>query len=140
MSRFLCISICTAVCLSLPGCVWPVPRTSQSSPEFRGRVVDAQTLQSITHAKVCLEERPTASTTTDSSGRFRLVATHNVYFNTPGPCSSEVPSTRTYAWVLDVAHPQYQQQTVDVLKHRNLEDTNSSYCGVDDILLVPNKR
>lgn len=139
MPRCLYIAICASSCLSLAGCVWPVPRTSQRSPEFRGQVIDAQTMQPIAHAEVSLHESPSNSTTTDSNGRFHLTATHNVYFKTIGPCSSEVPSTKTYSWVLDVAHPGFQEQTVDVLKHRDLEDTSSSYCGVDDILLMPKK-
>jgi hypothetical protein len=139
MQRHLCVFICVSACLSLTGCVWPIPHTSQRSPEFRGRVLDAQTMQPIARARISLHERSSVSTTTASSGRFRLVASRNVYFNTLGPCPSEVPSTKTYVWLLDVAHPKYQEQTVDVLKHRDLEGTNNNYCAVDDILLIAKK-
>jgi hypothetical protein len=45
-----------------------------------------------------------------------------------------------YGWDLIISHRDYDTVTVDVLKHRNLEDSSRAYVAVEDLFLKPSQK
>ncbi len=62
----------------LAGCI-PYPHTTLRSCEVSGRVVDARTHAPIPGARICLQQRPSISCSSDATGHFQLKATHNFH-------------------------------------------------------------
>jgi hypothetical protein len=69
----------SAFCLS--GCVIvSMPFTSDRSPQFRAKLVDAATKQPVTGAQIWTEGNERKKTTTDSKGEFLLRPAKNFHF------------------------------------------------------------
>src|SRR5689334_8354656 len=65
--------------IGISGCIWPVPHTSERSPEMRGRVLDAVTHLPVEKATVALHDHPPIKAHTDSTGTYCVRATHNIH-------------------------------------------------------------
>jgi hypothetical protein len=133
--RFL---IATCVAVGLSGCL--SPHTVQRSPEFRGRVLDQATQEPIAHVRVAIREHQSVHTTTDARGNYRLPSKRTFQLTVAGPSSTDFFSSDIYPWDLLISRRGYQSRTIDVLKHRNLDDASNAYVAVDDIYLDPQKQ
>jgi hypothetical protein len=94
----------------LGGCL-PFPHFPQRSPEFQGRALDARTHAPVQGAKVFLTDRPSVSCKTDSSGNFRLGATHKFQISFLMLLEARVadwPSREEGYTGLTVSHTNYQ--------------------------------
>ena len=137
MHAYLKTTLSLAFCICFTGCI-SGPSKDERSPEVRGRVVDAQTQQPIAGATVALQEHPSISALSDSSGAYRLHATHNVHLVTfLGICSSEFPAGKYYGDRLQVSHPLYQAQEIRGRQYRDPRWTNSTVLVLRDVSLVP---
>src|ERR1017187_3186291 len=108
----------------LTGCL-PIPHTTESSREVHGRVLDARTHAPIQGAKIFLTNIPKVSCTSDSTGYFRLKATHQfqLAYNEGGGW----PDQRFYEYEVTISHTNYiSRQLDDAVKDEG------------DILLTPN--
>ena len=96
----------TAVSLACSGCIG----TTLSSPEVRGRVVDATTKKPIPAATVQVAERTNTKVHTDANGGFRVPTRSSFHLGfIPGPCAwTYFPAERPYSDELVVAHPDYR--------------------------------
>ena len=133
--RILRITVCLWGVLLLAGCIRP--HYVERSPEFRGRVLDDATSTPVAHAKVALRDRPSLSTKTDRTSEFRLPANRSLQLTLFGPCTADLRELEPYGWDLVVSRRGYVTTTVDVLKHRNLDDSSNAYVAVEDIRLKP---
>jgi hypothetical protein len=129
----LTVSLCGI--LLLAGCIRP--HYAQRSPEFRGRVLDGATSKPVVHAKVALRDRPSLSAKTGRTGEFRVPAKRFVQWTLYGPCATDLREPEHYGWDLVVSHRGYETTTVEVFKHRNLDDSGDAYFAVEDIYLKP---
>ena len=94
-------------------------------------MLEAQTHQPLAGATIALREHPSISALSDTSGSYRLRATHNVHLVTfLGICSSDFPAGKYYGDGLQVSHPLYQTQEI----HGRLY---SAVLVLRDVLLVP---
>ena len=118
--------------LLLAGCIRP--HYAQRSPEFRGRVLDDATSKPVVHAKVALRDRPSVSANTDRTGEFKVPAKRFLQWTLYGPCAADLREVDSYGWDLVVSHRGYETTTVDVLKHRNLDDASNTYVAVEGAL------
>jgi hypothetical protein len=84
-------------------------KTHLSSPEVRGRVVDAATKKPISGAVVQILDRPYTKVQSDPAGRFRMQPHFNLHLACiPGPCSYlYIPEGRPYSDDMIVTHPRY---------------------------------
>lgn len=80
----LTYSICFLVLGLLEGCI-PLPHTTERTPEIYGRVLDARTHLPIQGAKIFLSSHPNISCISDSTGHFKLNATHNFHLGSVPP-------------------------------------------------------
>ena len=133
----LILAVVTAAGFS--GCVWPVPHTSERSPEVRGRVIDSVTQLPIQSATVSLHDHSSIAARTDTAGIYRIRATHNVHLVTfLGICSSEFPQGKYYYGdEVDVSHPRYETALIRARQHRDPQTTNGAQLVLRDIALVP---
>ena len=92
----------------LNGCA--LPKIGRSSPEITGRVVDLQTREPVTKARVALRDHQQTWTETDATGTFHLSATHQLYWTVYMGCVAS--DLRQYG-SLEVSHPQYESAVVD---------------------------
>ena len=127
---------------SLSGCIWPVPTTSQRSPEISGRVVDATTQQPIQGALIALHDDTNINAHTDAFGTYRLHATRNVHLVTLlSACSVDYPAGKHYSDRMDVSHPQYIPMAVYAQERRDPQSTNWSTnrqaLQLQDITMAP---
>ena len=136
--RIFWILIAFCATALLPGCV--VPHSAERSPEFRGRVLDEATRQPVARAKVALRDCAAVSTKTAKNGTFRLPAKHFLQFTFHGHGAVDMRDVEPYGWDLIISHPGYDTATIDVFKHRNLEDSSRAYVALDDICLKPSER
>ena len=75
---------------------------------------------------------------TDSTGAYRVRATHNVHLVTfLGICSSDFPSGKYYGDEVDVSHPLYQTIQIRARQYRDGQFTNGTPSILRDITLVP---
>ena len=122
----------------LSGCLWPVPHTSERSPEVRGRVIDAVTHLPVEGTTIALHDHPSIMARTDSTGTYRVRATHNVHLVTfLGVCSSDFPLGKYYGDEVDVSHPLYQTIQIRARQYRDGQFTNGTPLILRDITLVP---
>jgi hypothetical protein len=125
------------LCIGFTGCI-SGPSKDERSPEVRGRIVDAQTQQPIADATIALQQHPSTSTRSDSSGSYRLRATHNVHLVTfLGICSSDFPAGKYYGDGLRVSHPHYQARDIRGRQYSDPGWTNGPVLVLRDISLVP---
>jgi hypothetical protein len=137
MHRYLQTALSLAICICYAGCM-AGPSRDERSPEVRGRVVDAQTQRPLAGATIALREHPSISALSDTSGSYRLRATHNVHLVTfLGICSSDFPAGKYYGDGLQVSHPLYQTQEIHGRQYRDTRWTNSAVLMLRDVLLVP---
>ena len=124
------------VSVGLSGCIWPVPHTSQRSPEVSGRVLDATTQAPIAKAKVALHDCPSVTTATDNSGSFVLRATHNFHYaSRMGMCWTDLPEGKQYGPSIEVSHPRYVAAQIDSWRYQKSDSTNYSIFRLKDVLL-----
>lgn len=65
--------LCAIMLVALPGCiVLPIPNRSVHAYAVESRVVDAQTLAPIPHARIRDADDPSRAVEADSTGHFRL--------------------------------------------------------------------
>jgi hypothetical protein len=113
---------CALALVLMVGCLIPYPHTSVRSPEFSGRVVDAETHAPISGAKIWVIGHPQTSCETDATGRFRLKETHNFHVGVvvvPGG-GGELPQG-IFDMGLAVSHAGYETNylAVDLARPRN---------------------
>jgi hypothetical protein len=137
MRIFWNLIACCATAFLL-GCV--VPHSAERSPEFRGRILDETTRQPVARAKVALQDRASVSTKTAKDGTFRLPAKHFLQWTFHGHGKVDMREVEPYGWDLIISHRDYDTVTVDVLKHRNLEDSSRAYVAVEDLFLKPSQK
>jgi hypothetical protein len=125
------------LCIWFSGCI-SGPHKDERSPEVRGRVVDAQTHHPIADARIALQEHPSIATRSDSSGSYRLHATHNVHLvSFLGICASDFPTGKYYGDGLRVSHPLYETQDIRGRQYCDPLWTNSTVLRLRDISLIP---
>ena len=89
----------------LTGCL-PIPHTTTRSPEIHGRVLDANTRESVKGAKVFLTEHTRVSAVTDSSGYFRIKRTRKFHPAVTIP-EGDWPPSKYWGSALTVSHSNY---------------------------------
>jgi hypothetical protein len=134
---FIVLALC---CLSFNGCV-PIPSADERSPEISGRILDAVTGQPIQGARIALTEHPSTSALSDSSGHFKLHATHNIHLITIlGPCIAHWPEGKYYNDTLDISHLNYVSRQIRGSEHLVPGATNvleDSRLPLQDLVLTP---
>jgi hypothetical protein len=115
----------------LIGCL-PIPHTTERSPEIYGSVLDASTRSPIQGARIFLSGHPDISCASDSTGHFRLKATHNFNFGSVPP-EGDWPSRTYWGSSITVSHANYAEFVQHEADDWRLTDKG-------DILLKPDNK
>ena len=81
--------VVTGLALLNSGCIYP--HTSERSPTVTGRIVDAETHEPITGAKVSWLQQSKPAATTDARGGLLLHTTHGTHWMIAGTCATDLP-------------------------------------------------
>jgi hypothetical protein len=125
--KLLRCGACALALALLAGCLYP--HTSPRSPEFTGRVLDAETHAPIEGAKIVLLRHPHTSCKSDATGHFRLKETHNCHLGIVPVAEGPSFPRGDYASAVNVWHVGYET------KYLSCFDAHGG-----DVLLAPIKR
>jgi hypothetical protein len=73
-------------CMTLTGCIGPIPKKWPTSPEIQGRVVDSVTARPVVGARVAIVDRPKTAVLTDADGAFSVAAVREFAFAVATAC------------------------------------------------------
>ena len=109
------ISLACLCLIATSGCIIPYPNTTQSSPEIRGRVLDATTHKPIQGAQIAVIGRPNTTVISDASGSYHLPAYHSFHLAfMPGICGSyDLPQGLPYTDTIDFTCTNYLPVRID---------------------------